>query len=121
MSSIQRTILFSVIISFFCFGQAHAQARLGSEEAESLVIDKAEPIYPAIAKAARAQGTVKIEITVSDQGLVTSAKAISGHPFLQAAALDAVKKRRYKAHMVGGRPVSFIYRCVHLISSQSSH
>ncbi|HEV2912366.1 MAG TPA: TonB family protein [Pyrinomonadaceae bacterium] len=102
-------ILFSVILSIFCFGQAHAQqVRLSSEEAEELVIEKPEPLYPAIAKAARAEGIVKVEVAISELGMVTSAKAISGHPLLQIAALDAVKRRKYKAHMVGDKPVPFI-------------
>ncbi len=106
MSPVHR-VLFSIIISLFCLGQAHAQVRLSSEEADKLVIEKPEPIYPAIAKAARAEGIVKVETIVSEQGAVRSAKAISGHPLLRNAALEAVKKRRYKAHTVDGKPVPF--------------
>lgn len=108
MSTKRSAILLSIIFAIFCLGQAHAQVRLGSEEAETLVIEKPEPFYPAIAKAARAEGIVKVEAAVSEQGMVTSAKAISGHPLLQNAALSAVKGRKYKAYMVGGKPVPFI-------------
>lgn len=108
MSFTRRAILFLITFITFCLGQAHAQVRLSSEEAEKLVIEKPEPIYPPIAKAARAEGIVKIEAAVSEQGVVTSAKAISGHPLLQSAAISAVKKRRYKAHMVDDKPVPFI-------------
>lgn len=107
ISPAHRVILFSIIISLICLEQVHAQVRLSSEEADKLVIEKPEPVYPAIAKAARAEGIVKVETIVSEQGAVRSAKAISGHPLLREVAIDAVKKRRYKAHMVDGKPVPF--------------
>lgn len=108
MSSTRRAILFSFTFFIFYLGQAHAQVRLSSEEAEKLVIEKPEPAYPPIAKAARAEGIVKIEATVSEQGVVTSAKAISGHPLLQSTAVSSVKRRKYKAYMVDGKPVPFV-------------
>jgi len=108
ISLIRRAILFSAIFSVICLGQADAQVRVTSEEAERLLIEKTEPAYPPIAKAARAEGIVKIEATVSEQGEVTSAKAISGHPLLQSAAVSAVKKHKYKAHRVDGKPVPFL-------------
>ncbi len=108
MSPTQRAVLLLVIFSTFFIGQAHAQVRLGSEEAEKLLIEKKEPLYPPIAKAVRAEGIVRVEATVSEQGVVTSAKATIGHPLLQSAAVNAVKGRKYKAHMVDGKPVSFI-------------
>lgn len=88
-------------------GQANAQVRLSTEEAEKLLLDAPLALYPEIAKVARAKGLVKVEISVSDQGFVTSAKAISGHPLLQSAAVGAVKKRKYHPYMVGNRTVPF--------------
>jgi TonB family protein len=108
MSLIRGAVLFSVLACTFGLGQAHAQVRLTPEEAEKLVIEEPIPQYPEIAKVTRARGLVKVEITVSDEGLVVSAQAISGHPLLQSAAVTAVKKRKYQAHMVGGRLVPFI-------------
>ncbi len=43
-------------------------------------ISKPAPPYPPIAKAARAQGTVTVQIVVDEEGRVISAQAISGHP-----------------------------------------
>ena len=106
--SFGRAILFSLLACTFGLGQAHAQVRLSSGETEKLVIEEPPPLYPEIAKVAGAKGLVKVEIIVSDEGLVVSAKAISGHPLLQSAAVTAVKKRRYQAHIVDGRRVPFI-------------
>lgn len=108
MSTAPRAILFTVIVSILCVGQAHAQVRLSSDEAEKLVLEKPEPLYPPIAKAAGAEGLVRVEAVVSERGVVTSANAISGHPLLQDAAVRAVKRRKYKTHTVGGEPVPFI-------------
>ena len=104
----QNSILFAALLCTFCMGQAQAQVRLSSEEAEKLVIERSDPVYPQIAKVVGAKGLVRVEAIVSEEGQVTSAKAISGHPLLQAAALTAVKRQKYKAHTVGGKPVSFI-------------
>lgn len=108
MSSTQRALLISAIFSIFCVGQVSAQVKLSSEEAGKLVIEQPEPFYPPIAKAARAEGIVKVEATISEQGEVISAKAISGHPLLQTAAVSAVKGRKYKAHVVGDKAVPFV-------------
>jgi len=58
---------------------------------------KVAPVYPELARHMSITGVVKIEITVSANGSVKSAKVIGGHPVLAAAALDAVKKWRYEA------------------------
>lgn|GEM_PF-856797 len=68
-------------------------------------ISKPEPAYPPIAKAARASGTVTVQITVDETGKVIGAKAVSGHPLLQQAAIQAAYQARFMPIMVTGRPV----------------
>jgi len=68
-------------------------------------ISKPPPAYPAIAKAARAQGTVVVQITVDESGRVVSASAISGNPLLQQAAVAAVRNWRFSPTMLTGQPV----------------
>ena len=46
-------------------------------------ISLSKPPYPPAALAIRAQGVVMVEVTIDDDGVVSSAKAISGHPLLQ--------------------------------------
>lgn len=104
----QKAAFLSLIFLTFCLGQATAQVRLSPEEAEKLVVEKPTPAYPANAKALRAKGIVRVEVVVSEQGAVTSAKANSGHPFLRRAAVDAVKLRKYKPYMVEGKPTPFV-------------
>jgi protein TonB len=68
-------------------------------------ISKPQPPYPSIAKAARAQGTVTVQITVDESGRVVSANAVSGHPLLQQAAVSAARQARFSPTMLSGQPV----------------
>jgi TonB family protein len=68
-------------------------------------ISKPAPEYPAIAKAARAQGTVVVQIVVDEEGKVISASAVSGHPLLQPAAVAAARQARFSPTRLEGQPV----------------
>jgi TonB family protein len=68
-------------------------------------ISKPAPPYPAVAKAARASGTVVVQVEVDEKGNVTSAKAISGHPLLRAAAESAARQARFSPTLLSGKPV----------------
>lgn len=52
--------------------------------------------YPKVAKAARASGTVEIEVVIDEKGNVIWARAIKGHPLLRLAALRAACRTRIK-------------------------
>lgn len=64
-----------------------------------------KPPYPAIAKSARAAGTVVVQVTIDESGKVISARAISGHPLLQAAAVQAAYGARFSPTQLSGQPV----------------
>ena len=68
-------------------------------------ISKPQPAYPAIARAARAQGTVTVQILVDEEGKVISASAVSGHPLLQQAAVNAARGARFAPTFLDGQPV----------------
>jgi TonB family protein len=68
-------------------------------------ISKPAPVYPAIAKAARASGTVVVQVTIDEEGEVISARAVSGHPLLQQAAVKAAYKARFSTVRLSGQPV----------------
>jgi protein TonB len=69
------------------------------------LISKPEPTFPPIAKAARAQGTVTVQIVVDESGRVISASAVSGHPLLQQAAVAAARQARFSPTLLSGQPV----------------
>jgi protein TonB len=68
-------------------------------------ISKPQPAYPPIAKAARASGTVTVQIVVDESGRVISASAVSGHPLLQQAAVAAARQARFSPTLLSGQPV----------------
>ncbi|HLM58629.1 MAG TPA: energy transducer TonB [Pyrinomonadaceae bacterium] len=68
-------------------------------------ISKPTPAYPPIAKAARASGTVVVQIIVDEEGKVESASAVSGHPLLQQASVVAARGARFSPTYLSGQPV----------------
>jgi periplasmic protein TonB len=68
-------------------------------------ISKPQPSYPPIAKAAKASGTVTVRVLVSEEGNVISARAVSGHPLLRRAALDAAYQAKFPPAIVSGQKV----------------
>lgn len=68
-------------------------------------ISKPQPAYPAIARAARASGTVTVQVTIDESGKVVSARAVSGHPLLQQSAVQAAYGARFSPTLLSGQPV----------------
>lgn len=67
-------------------------------------IRKPHPEYPPAARSARAQGTVSVQVVVDENGDVTSAQAISGHPLLRESGERAAKKAKFAPTMLCGQP-----------------
>ena len=63
------------------------------------------PEYPAIARQAHASGAVTVEITIDENGSVVSARAVDGHPLLQAAAVNAARRAIFTPTRLSGEPV----------------
>lgn len=64
-----------------------------------------KPAYPPIARGAHAGGTVVVQATIDESGKVISAHAVSGHPLLQAAAVQAAYTARFSPTQIAGQPV----------------
>jgi len=69
------------------------------------LLSKTQPIYPAIAKAARISGTVVLQATISKNGTIENLHVVSGPAMLQQAAMDAVRTWKYKPYLLNGDPV----------------
>jgi TonB family protein len=63
-----------------------------------------QPQYPPIAKAAGAEGLVAVQVVIDEQGNVASARAVSGHPLLRDASVDAARQWVFKPTVVNGKP-----------------
>jgi len=63
------------------------------------------PEYPYNAKAARIEGVVILEATITKAGTIGNLRVLTGPSMLQQAALDSVKTWRYKPYLLNGEPV----------------
>ena len=79
--------------------------RISAGVAEGHLLVPIRPAYPAIAKAARVQGTVTIEAMISKQGFVENVHVISGPPLLVQAALAGLSRARYVPFKLNGEPI----------------
>jgi TonB family protein len=75
---------------------------------ESKLIKKVLPTYPDEAKPKGLTGTVILLLTVNEEGRVSDAKVLQGHPLFSEAAISAVKQWVYSPTMINGKPVSAI-------------
>lgn len=73
-----------------------------------LALRRVEPPYPSMAKAIGADGPVVVSVTVSETGDVLEAHAVSGHPTLRTAAVDAARRWRFTPTILNGTPIKVI-------------
>ena len=87
---------------------AAAPIRIGGDVAQANLISKVNPVYPALARAARVQDYVMFQATISKEGSVVDLKILHGHPLLNEAATDAVKQWRYRPQLMNGQPIEVV-------------
>jgi len=63
------------------------------------------PIYSSIALKAGASGRVTVQVTIDEEGNVTSARAIDGHQFLRQSSEDAARRSKFKPAMHNNHPI----------------
>ena len=71
-------------------------------------LKKVAPSYPKKAKAARVSGPVEVQVTISEEGRVIEAIAISGPELLREAAVQAAKEWVFKPTKADGAPVKVL-------------
>lgn len=64
-----------------------------------------KPPYPPAARAVNAEGAVSVQVLIDEEGNVASANAISGHPLLRAAAVEAARRAKFSPTLLMGTPV----------------
>ena len=77
------------------------------EVAEKMLAERVTPAYPEAARKNNLRGEVLLLVVVGDDGKVQRTHLLSGNPILAEAAEAAVKKWRYKPHVVEGLSVEF--------------
>jgi protein TonB len=79
--------------------------RVAANALSARLVHRVDPSYPEIARRNRIQGIVILKVFVDRKGGVKDITVLRGHPLLDGAAKDAVKKWRYEPFEVGGERV----------------
>jgi TonB family protein len=83
----------------------HAGPRKMSEGVmAAALIYKVQPVYPAIPRMMHLSGTVRLRAIISTDGRIRELEVTSGNPYLQAAAVAAVRQWRYRPTLLNGVP-----------------
>jgi protein TonB len=76
-------------------------------DSQPQVLGEVKVPYPPEARRAGVEGTVTLAITIDEQGNVVQAKVVSGPGYgLNEAALQAIRKYRFRPAMKGGEAVA---------------
>lgn len=67
-----------------------------------------KPEYPALARQARIQGTVRFSVLLATDGTVKHITLLGGHPLLVQPATEAVKQWVFNTTLLNGEPVEVI-------------
>lgn len=86
--------------------QPSAPLPIGGDVQSAQLLKSVPPIYPALAKTQRVSGNVVLDALIDFSGNVAELKIISGPALLHSAAVEAVKKWKYKPAMLNGQPTS---------------
>ena len=85
------------------------QVRIGGQVAQSNLITKVQPVYPASAKAAGIQGTVDLEVAISKEGVPEDIRVVSSpSDDITQSALEAVRQWRYRPTLLNGEPIGVV-------------
>src|SRR5262249_52464605 len=82
--------------------------RLTSVITQGRALRKVQPPYPALARQAHVQGSVQVQIGISESGEVSDVTLLSGHPLLRDAALQAARQWLFRPTELNGRAVRAI-------------
>jgi periplasmic protein TonB len=72
---------------------------------EGSLIRRVQPVYPALARSARIQGSVVLFALISKAGAIDNLRVLSGHPMLVPAAIEAVRQWRYRPYILNSEPI----------------
>jgi TonB family protein len=107
-----RNKSFFILILVLSFGLTDALAQTSAQTKSisgGVLNGKAaslpKPSFPAAARAVGASGAVNVQVVIDENGDVVSAEAISGHPLLQQAAVQAARGSKFSPTKLEGQPV----------------
>jgi TonB family protein len=105
-------LLSGSIFVFFCLASlavsqepSQTPIEVSSNSVQSLNVKKVPPVYPPLARQARIQGTVVLNVIITKTGDIGAVRLVSGHPLLASSAIEAVKQWKYQPYLSNGEPV----------------
>ncbi len=97
--------VFLLVLGTYAQDESPAPVQVPPESVQNLLLRRVVPTYPPLARQARIQGAVVLNITISKSGEVRDVELVSGHPILAPAAIEAIKQWRYRPYERDGQPV----------------
>jgi TonB family protein len=94
LRTVGRLIAFAAILGLAF--PLHAQDSAGGDAAKRKVKTRVAAEYPALARQMGVAGKVKLEITITADGKVSSTRTVGGNPILVPAAIEAAKKWKFE-------------------------
>jgi protein TonB len=82
--------------------------KVGGDVEGAKLIFGPRPVYPALGKAVRSQGTVKLEAVIAADGSIRNLRVVSGPPLLVNAAIEAVRQWKYQPTLLNGVAVEVL-------------
>lgn len=107
----------SIISRFLCAGAlalltlpqaCYGAVRITQDVALDLATSRPAPELPLMAKQLKVFGPVDVDITIDETGAVEKAEVLRGNPILGKAAVDCVKKWKFKPFKQGDTAVKAI-------------
>jgi TonB family protein len=90
-------------------GEIEAPGRAGGRVKAPKLLREVKPLYPEIARQARVEGVVIMEVTIDIHGRVQDVKILRSIPLLDQAAIDAVRQWVYEPTLVNGQPRGAVF------------
>ena len=87
---------------------AKGVVRVGGDVRAPSLNRRVNPVYPAEAQAARAQGVVMMHALIGEDGRVRDIRLLRSIPLLDQAAMDAVRQWEYAPTQLNGKPVPIV-------------
>lgn len=81
---------------------------IGGDIKRPIKIVNVDPVYPEIARAARKEGVVILEVVIATDGRVDSVRVLRGVPMLDQAAVAAVQLWRFEPARLNGQVVPVV-------------
>ncbi|MGE5644739.1 MAG: energy transducer TonB [Acidobacteriota bacterium] len=78
---------------------------VGGNVQEAKLIGSVLPVYPPLASRIRVSGVVRLAAVIGTDGRVRELRALSGHPMLIPASMEAVRQWVYSPTLLNGVPV----------------